>query len=170
MSRPSFLPPYLDLRRDEAVRGTNRLRSIDPLLLVAWNTRRELYEVWGPSMLARGWVPICECSDDYGRPFRDQVPWELIMEGLIQAREGDQAREALEQNERMHASRQAALDAKNREGASYFDRAIVGEIEGWGRWDGRDVADGWNAAAHGQKPAPRGFKIYAPSAKSRAGG
>jgi hypothetical protein len=167
----SLLPPYLDTKMPEAVRGTNRLRSIDPNLIVGWDTRRGVFTVYGPSIAFRGWVPIADCADDQGRPFRQIVPWELIMRGLVEAQDGpSSAEKALAHNERQHAARQADLDARNHAAAEYFDDAMQGEIEGWGRHRGQDVADGWKSATASQKPEPVGQRVFAQGVQPRTGG
>lgn len=167
----SFLPPYLDTKAPEAVRGTNRLRSLDTNLIVGLDTRRGVFTIYGPSTTFRGWVPIADAQDDNGRPFRGIVPWELIMKGLIDAQDGPTCAErAFAANERMEHERQQTLDNRNHAAAEYFNEAMVGELEGWGRWSGQDVADGWHSASESAKPAPIEQRTFAPGVQPRTGG
>jgi len=84
-----MLPQWLDTRDAEAVRGSTRVRTVDRNLIVGRDRRRGVFQVWGPSLNAGGWLPICDCQDDEGRPFRGPVPWEVIVAALVQARGGE---------------------------------------------------------------------------------
>jgi hypothetical protein len=140
------LPGYLDTQHPEAVRGTTHVRTLDPNLLVAWDPQRAAFVIYGPSLSAGGWVPICVCQDDLGRPFRGVVPWEIICATLRNAREGELSADiAARQNERMLAAADAARRRELEEGARYFARGIAGELEGWGRQDAADISRGWKS-------------------------
>jgi len=141
-----MLPAYLDAQHPEAVRGTTHVRTLDPNLVVGLDTRRTTFQVWGPSLAAGGWIAICDCQDDQGRPFRGTVPWERVCVALREAREGELSVDRAErENARLRAQTAAAADRELEEGAKYWARGIAGELHGWGRWDAADIARGWNS-------------------------
>lgn len=153
-------PAWLDTRDPEALRGTSRLRTIDPNLTVGLNLQTRAYEVWGPSIHFRGWVPICVCQDEQGRPWRGTVPWDRVIASLIQAREGELAPDvAAAHNEKIQRDVDDRERARVREGVKYYRKAVQGELEGYGRHRDQDVADGWRSANESAKPQPRGRVI-----------
>jgi hypothetical protein len=156
-----MLPHFIDTKDPEAVRGTYQLRRIDANLTVGLDRRRHVYQVWGPSLSAGGWVPICDGPDDDGRPYRGTVPWELICHALIQARDGEPACDrAARENERREAELAARHGAEVTDALRFGRRAIAGERSGWGRWSGQEVAEAYARQAYGEKPGPTGRKIY----------
>ena len=165
------LPPYLDASHPEARRGTAHLRTVDANLIVAWNKSRHVFEVWGPSLEARGWWGICEVSNERGRPYRGVVPWELICAQFIEAREGELSADiAFRANEERGRQFEREHERRTEEGIKYFQRGIAGELGGYGRHSADDIADGWNHAAYGQKPAPRGQVVNVPGVGNVGGG
>lgn len=158
------LPGWLDTRDPEAARGTVRLRTIDANLVVGLDRRRGVFQVWGPSLSAGGWVALCDCQDDAGEPFRGSVPWEVILASLVRARGGELSADvAARHNERLQRSADAALDDRIVEGARFYARAVAGEREGWGRWDALEVEDAFRCADEGRSKAePRGVKHFVP--------
>jgi len=160
-----MLPSWLDTRHPEAARGTTRVRSVDANLIIGRDLRRDVFQVWGPSLDAGGWVPLCDCQDDTGRPFRGAVPWELIVASLVQARGGELSVDvAARHNEALDRANDAALDRRLEEGAKFYARAVAGEREGWGRWDAAEVEDAYRMAMEGGgKAAPRGVKHFLPA-------
>lgn len=157
-----MLPHWLDTGDPEAQRGSTRVRSVDRNLIVGRDRRRGVFQVWGPSLSAGGWLPICDCQDDRGRPFRGTVPWELVVAALVQARGGELSADvAARHNEALDRAKDAELDRQVEEGAKYYARAVAGEREGWGRWDYREVEDAYRMAQEGgSKAAPRGVKHF----------
>lgn len=137
-------PTYFDTQHPEAIRGTTRLRTIDPNLIVGWNGREARLQIWGPSIAFGGWTPICDVADDYGKPYLQQVPWELILAALLEMREGELSSDKLV---RLDAERRAELDREQREmlaeGASYYQRGVSGELNGWGR-NLDTISAGWH--------------------------
>lgn len=165
MSTPSMLrisgqgrafPHWLDTRDPEARRGTDRVRTIDPNLTVGLNLRQRHYEIWGPSIHYRGWIPLCICQDDQGRTWRGNVPWDRVIASLIQAREGELAPDRVA---RHNEEARDAVDRRERdrvrEGAKYYHKHVQGQDAGHGRHSDQDVADGWHAALSSSKPQPR---------------
>lgn len=157
------LPWWLDTRDPEAIRGTTRLRTIDPNLIVGRNRKTKVFEVWGPSLHYCGWVAICECRDDQWNPWYANVPWERVVASLIEARDGMLAPDrAAAHNERLQAEMDARERDRVREGVKYYRRHVQGQDRGYGRHSDQDVADGWHAALSSAKPAPRGQVISIP--------
>jgi hypothetical protein len=157
-----MLPYWLDTGDPEAQRGSTRVRSVDRNLIVGRDRRRGVFQVWGPSLSAGGWLPICDCQDDRGRPFRGTVPWELVVAALVQARGGELSADvAARHNEALDRAKDAELERQVEAGAKYYARAVAGEREGWGRWDYRDVEDAYRMAQEGgSKAAPRGVRYF----------
>lgn len=157
-----MLPHWLDTRDPEAQRGSTRVRAVDRNLIVGRDQRRGVFQVWGPSLSAGGWLPICDCQDDTGRPFRGLVPWEVIVAALVQARGGALSADvAARHNDALDRSREEALDRQVDEGCRFYARAVAGEREGWGRWDHREVEDAYRMAQEGGgKATPRGVQHF----------
>jgi hypothetical protein len=147
-----ILPIWFDARDPEAQRGTVRLRSIDPNLIAGLNRKRGVYEIWGPSTVQAGWVPLVECSDDYGKPYRGNVPWDLICISIARARQdGESAVDrVLAHNERLRASRQATIDDRNRASVQYAQKAIADEWDSASRFSSADVMLGLKNADEGR--------------------
>ena len=156
-------PPHVEPRDAEALRGSQQLRAIDPNLIVVLDKSRHVYQVWGPSLAAGGWVPIVDCQDDAGRPYRGRVPWELIAQALVQAREGEYA---CDRARRENDAREAQLEREHSDrfgdALRYARRAVQGELRGYGRHSAEDVAIGFRNADEGRlKAPPKGRVIYA---------
>lgn len=157
-----MLPVWLDTSDPEAARGSVRVRTVDRNLIVGLDRRRGVFQVWGPSLGVGGWVPICDCQDDLGRPFRGAVPWELVISALVQARAGELSADVVQRhNETLDRNRDAELDRRTQEGAEFYARAVAGEREGWGRWDASDVEAAYQRQVNGVKPAPSGRHVFA---------
>lgn len=156
-------PVWLSVQDPEALRGTLALRTVDPNLTVGLDVRRGVYQVWGPSLDVGGWTPICDCQSDDGIPFRGSVPWPLIVRGLIQAREGELGPDrAARENAGLEAAAARVFESRLEEGSRYAARAVNGEVEGWGRCDGRDLDDAFRCADEGRsKVEPRGRVHFA---------
>jgi hypothetical protein len=90
------------------------------------------------------------------------VPWELVVTALVQARGGELSADvAARHNEALDRAQDAELDRQVEEGAKYYARAVVGEREGWGRWDCREVEDAYRMAQEGgSKATRRGVKHF----------
>lgn len=173
------LPGYVDTRDPEAVRGTNRVRSVDPNLLAVFNREQwgndgvqGMYQVWGPSVDAGGWVPLLDVMDDYGKPYRGVIPWELVVAAIVRGREEGEGviDRILAHNERLQAADEARRRNDCREGVRYFRRAIAGEVSGWGRWSAEDVARGYRSAKDSEKAAPVGQRVFVPGVQPATGG
>jgi len=151
------LPQWLATTDPEALRGTQRLRTVDRNLIVGLDRRRGVFQVWGPSLSSGGWVPICDCQDDEGRPFRGFVPWDLIAAALIRAREGELSADIVERhNERLYADEDRRVDERTADGAEFYARAVAGEREGWGRFAAEDVEAAYLRQVLGEKPEAQG--------------
>jgi len=142
-----MLPVWLDTADPEAAKGSTRVRTVDRNLIVGVDRRRGVFQVWGPSLSTGGWVPICDCQDDGGRPFRGTVPWEVVVSALVQARGGELSADVVARhNEKLEQSQEAEFDRRVDEGARFYARAVAGEREGWGRWDAADVEAAYRKA------------------------
>lgn len=156
-------PVWLDTTNPEAQRGTTRLRAIDPNLTAGLDSRRGVMMVWGPSLEFGGWIPICDCQDDRGVPFRGHIPWEIILAELREAREGTlSADRVLAAQDRQMQERDAFLSRQAEEGAAFYRQAVAGEVSGSGRFSAEDVGQAWRRQVHGEKPAPKGQIISLP--------
>lgn len=166
-----MLPVWLDTAEAEAERGSMRVRTVDRNLIVGMDRRRGVFQVWGPSVQTGGWVPICDCQDDRGQPFRGTAPWELVARALVQARGGELSADvAARHNEALDRSRELELDRQVEEGAKFYARAVAGEREGWSRWSTLDVEDAYRNASEGRsKAAPRGKVTFDPGRRQAAG-
>jgi hypothetical protein len=146
-----LLPGWVDTSDPEAIRGSYQIRRIDANLVVALNRRSQVYEVWGPSITAGGWVPICECRDDEWRPYRGSVPWPLIVQALLNAREGEPACEvAARRNEERAARDERQRGDELREALRYAHRAVNLECRGASPYPVRDVVEGYMNARDGR--------------------
>lgn len=156
-------PAWLDLRDPEAMRGTVRVRSVDPNFTVGLDTRRQVYQVWGPALELGGYVPIMEVQDDRGVPYRGLVPWELVQHAIRRGRESTTSAvdRVAEHNRQLTASRKADMENEHLEAAKYCEEAMVREFQGNSPWDARDVMDGYRSALTGSgKAEKRGLKVY----------
>lgn len=165
-----MLPVWLDTGDPEAARGSVRVRTVDRNLIVGVDRRRGVFQVWGPSLQTGGWVPICDCQDDRGQPFRGTVPWEMVVGALIQARGGELSADVVARhNEALDRSREQELDRQVEEGARFYARAVAGEREGWSRWSTSDVEDAYRSANEGRSKAePRGRVTFVPERRKPA--
>lgn len=163
-----IFPSWFDTSNPEAQRGTKFLRSVDPNLLVGFDTRKGCFTICGPSLSAKTWVPLTDCYDDQGRYFRAFVPWEKIAAGVKQQM-ADAERgifvvdRVKEHNARLDREKEAAFEDEVRSSMKYARKAIATEYDGASRWSGREVAEGYVMARDGRsKAAPVGRKIFAP--------
>ena len=145
------LPAHLDTRGAEAVRGTNRVRAVDPNLIVGLDTRRGVHQVWGPSLSAGGWVPLMDVRDDLGVPYRGIVPWELVTAAILRGRAGgDQvADRIIRHNEDLVRRREAQQRAETGEKVRYCAHAVAREWSGDGRYSAEDMLAGLRQAESG---------------------
>jgi hypothetical protein len=150
-------PLWIDTEDPDAKRGTIKLRTMDPNLTVGLNVRTHEYEVWGPSLEVGGWVPLCACLKDGGEPYRNPVPWDLIMVALRNAREGELSADWADRKNQEHlAAQEQQRTAFEEEALRFFLPAISGDLSGSGRHSGESAMDAWNRQTYGQKAAPKG--------------
>lgn len=152
-----WVPEWVDTQDPEAMRGTQKIRVIDRNLFVGWDRSKAAFVIYGPSIRAKGWIPLVVCQDDYGVPYRCPVPWDVICLSLLKAREGELACDIANQrnDERMNREAELLMD-RNREIARYAAGAVASEIAGNGRFDGRDLTDAVQCADEGRtKTEPR---------------
>jgi hypothetical protein len=143
-----MFPAWLDTRDPEAVRGSNRVRAFDRNMVIGLDTRRWVYQLWGPSISAGGWVPIADVTDDYGQPLRGSgLVWDSVLLMVQRAREGAEAAcdRVHAHNERLRASRLADMQADRRERTAYCAKAIGREVNGDGRYSAEDMVRGLNS-------------------------
>jgi hypothetical protein len=146
-----MLPEWLDTADAEAAKGGQHLRRIDPNLVVGRNRRTEIYEIWGPSLSAGGWVPICECRDDDWEPYRGHVPWARIVQALVNAREGEPACEVAARRNAEHAARMERERGEElRAALKYARRAVSLDAQGSCPYPVQDVIEGYFNARDGR--------------------
>ena len=142
--RNPYIPAHIDTADPEAIRGTARVRLVDPAWLIGFNTIRAVYELWGPS-LERCWCHLLDVRADDGTPFRGVVPWERIVAALQRGRDAGErlATETHEHNERLRAANNARESARLKDIVRYGHRGILAEQRGASRWASADVAEGY---------------------------
>jgi hypothetical protein len=149
-----MLPAWLNTRDPEAVRGTARVRAVDPNLLVGFNAARNQFEIWGPHYrsggeLGNGWGCIVPVTDDRGIPYRGPVPWDRITVELCRLRAaadraaGRAVQAMAERNARRRQAAERDLSTFQQEAARYFAEPIAREADGDGRWKAADVLRGF---------------------------
>jgi hypothetical protein len=142
----TLLPFWLDTRDPEAVRGTARVRSVEPLWLAALDRRasarqgRPVYVVWGPQFTRGGWGPVCELGTVAGSP-----DWTGFVVAQQQARRGAErvVDRVLAHNERLIRDRERVQTDHRLAAAEYFGEAIAQEQDGTLRYGAQDVLRGW---------------------------
>lgn len=143
-----MLPVWLDTQHPTAVHGTARVRSVDREFLVGLDRRRMVFQLWGPSIYAGGWVALQDVTDDFGRPLPpNEIAWELLTAALIRGREEglNAAERVRDHNARLQAQQEKAGADDRRERVGYFQKAVYRELDGDGRWNAQDVERGYRS-------------------------
>lgn len=158
-------PAELDLRDPDAKRGTLILRGIDRELVVGFNRRRHVYEIYAPSLSAGGWVHCVDAMNDQGRPLRSPVPWQDVAFAIKDARDSEltPVERVAQHNARLADAEDRRLRQEAKEKVAYVRPAIRAETLGASRHSTDDVMQALKNAENGTTKAPaKGQKFSLP--------
>lgn len=163
----SLVPGHLNTRDPEAIRGTARVRAVEPLWFAALDQqassrrRTRVYVVWGPHFVSGGWSRVCEV----GRRGDGQPDWDAFV--IYQQRMRGSSLSPEETIRQLHADNEAriernkqSLSAIAKEKLEYGRAAVAADLAGASRFSSDDVLNGLRMADEGRTKAPPKGQVF----------
>lgn len=171
----SLVPAYLNTRDPEAIRGTSRVRAVEPLWFAALDqqasTRRKkrVYVVWGPHFVRGGWGPVCEV----GMRGDGNPDWDAFV--ICQQRARGSGITPEETIRRLHAENEARIERNKqslsdvaKEKLEYARSAVAADLAGASRFSSEDVLNGLRMADEGRSKAPPKGQVFSLPGEQKA--